>query len=220
MKETEMAMLDVRKFRGRITALAVAGSALLMTGGSALAAGPQDGGAAPGPKEAHVSGDAWVRFGADPDNPMRRFIFDAYGAPYRVVDGKVSFTHLGHGAVRYFHPKSPGSKEGWWGTVKVDYVMTGGPVAVVSGTITDGPDTKGARKSFSVYSDPRGHAFDRMGFSWGVVDARCTQNNAAPAPFNSYVSGRGYTVRSVELPDPGGAVVEEPPVPGCPPENQ
>ncbi|WP_329122993.1 hypothetical protein [Streptomyces sp. NBC_01465] len=216
-----MVVQSVRKFMVGAAALAAVGSTLLGAGGSALAAAPQGAvdAVAAAPKEAHVSGDAWVRFGADPDNPMRRFIFDAYGAPYRVVDGKVVFTRLGHGTVRYFHPKSPGSKDGWWGTVKVDYVMTGGPVAVVSGTIVDGPEPVGTRKSFSVYSDPRGHRYDRMGFSWGVVDARCTQNDAAPAPFNSYVSGRGYTVRHVELPDPRGAAVEPPPMPGCPPEN-
>jgi hypothetical protein len=56
--------------------------------------------------------------------------------------------------------------------------------------------------SFSVYADPRGHKYDRMGFSWGVVDGRCHRMGMAPAPFTSYVSGKGYTVEHAEPPVP------------------
>lgn len=187
-------MANSRNLLVRIAAAAVLGGVALAAGGSALAAD----GAAAKPRQAHVTGDAWVKFSLDPQNPLRRFVFDAHGAPFKVVDGKLVIGGAAHGTVKYFHPDGKGG--GLWGTVKVDYVMTGGPVAVVSGTVAKGPEDKGTRKSFSVYSDPRGHKYDRMGFSWGALDDRCTQQDSAPAPFNSYASGKGYTVKHAELP--------------------
>ncbi|KAB2344109.1 hypothetical protein [Actinomadura rudentiformis] len=68
-------------------------------------------------------------------------------------------------------------------------------------------------------SDPRGNKYDRMGFSWGALDGACTQYNSAPAPFNSYVSGAGYTVKHAELPPiPADATGDDVvmPKPGCP----
>ncbi|WP_155884714.1 hypothetical protein [Actinomadura flavalba] len=165
---------------------------VLALGGASAAADRR-----PPVKEGHVAGDAWVRFSADPQNPLRRFVFDAHGHPFKVAGGKVVFG-AARGTVRFDHPE-PGGKHNW-GTVNVDYVMTGGPVAVVSGTSAGDLWPKGARMTFTVYDDPRGDRHDRVGFSWGVLDHRCTQMDGGPAPFAPYVSGRGYTVRHAELP--------------------
>ncbi|GAA4623991.1 hypothetical protein GCM10023196_022490 [Actinoallomurus vinaceus] len=176
-------------------AAAAAGGIVLLTGATAHAA------PAP-PKEGHVTGDAWVRFPLDPENPLRRFIFDAHGNAFR-FDGKKMIMGAAHGTVRFDHPipDSNGVIRHYWGTVKVDYVMTAGPVAVVSGT-SKGVigETDGTRMAFSVYADPRGHRYDRMGFSWGAVDGRCLRMGLAPAPFTTYDSGKGYTVKHAELP--------------------
>jgi hypothetical protein len=119
-----------------------------------------------------------------------------------VVDGRLVMG-AAHGTVRFNHPgpDPDGIVRDHWGTVEVDYLMTAGPVAVVSGTSTGGPGwPAGTRLSFSVYDDPRGDRYDRMGFSWGIVDGRCLRMGLAPAPFTTYVSGRGYTVRAADLP--------------------
>ncbi|MGI5167620.1 hypothetical protein ACQEU3_25040 [Spirillospora sp. CA-253888] len=186
-----------------LAATAVAAAALTLAGGSAALAAPQHVGTQHvgtqhgGAKEGHVTGDAWVRYSVDPQNPLRRFVFDAHGHPFKVADGKIVFG-AARGTVRFDHP-GPGGEHNW-GTVNVDYVMTGGPVAIVSGTSPGGLWPKGARMTFTVYDDPRGDRYDRMGFSWGVVDPRCAQMDGGPAPFTSYVSGKGYRVRHAELP--------------------
>ncbi|MGI8335866.1 hypothetical protein ACRYCC_38470 [Actinomadura scrupuli] len=201
----------------RIVAAAVAAAGisgivlLAVTGGAAaLADSPAHVTSAGGqaltgkPKEGHVTGDAWVRFSVDPGNPLRRFIFDAHGNAFKFVDGKLVMGDA-HGTVRFNHPAEDpdGVVRDHWGTVDVDYVMTGGPVAVVSGTSSGNVGwPKGTRMSFSVYADPRGHEHDRMGFSGGVVDGRCHRMGMAPAPFTSYVSGKGYTVKHADVPLP------------------
>ncbi|MCO6006856.1 hypothetical protein NE236_17865 [Actinoallomurus purpureus] len=176
-------------------AAAAVGSIVLLTGATAQAAPVS-------PKEGHVTGDAWVRFPLDPQNPLRRFIFDAHGNAFRFTGGKMIVGDA-RGTVRFDHPESDpdGVVRHHWATVKVDYLMTAGPVAVVSGTskgVIGEPD--GTRMAFSVYADPRGHRYDRMGFSWGAVDGRCLRMGLAPAPFTTYASGRGYTVEHAELP--------------------
>jgi hypothetical protein len=215
LKETQMVTKSSRTSPARIAAAAVAATGtgcitlLASTGGSAALAAPpahvatagSEAGAAK-PKEGHVTGDAWVRYSMDPGNPLRRFIFDAHGNPFKIVNGKVVMGDA-HGTVKFNHPgkDSDGVVRDHWGTVDVDYVMTGGPVAVVSGTSPGSVGwPKGTRMSFTVYADPRGRKYDRMGFSWGVVDGRCHQMGMAPAPFTSYVSGKGYTVEHAELP--------------------
>jgi hypothetical protein len=152
--------------------------------------------------ESHVTGDAWVSFSLDPGNPLRRFIFDAHGSPYKVVDGRLVMGDA-RGTVRINHPAPDpdGVVRDHWSSVDVDYVMTGGPVAVVSGTSTGGPYfPKGTRMAFTVYDDPRGDRFDRMGFSWGAIDGRCLRMGLAPAPFATYHSGPGYRVKAAALP--------------------
>ncbi|MEV5750268.1 hypothetical protein AB0L00_20810 [Actinoallomurus sp. NPDC052308] len=186
-------------------AAAGAGGLVLLTGTASQAA------AAP-PKEGHVTGDAWVKYSLDPQNPLRRFVFDAHGNAFR-FDGKQMVMGAAHGTVRFDHPvpQPDGTVRHYWGTVRVDYLMTAGPVAVVSGTsegVIGEPD--GTRMAFSVYADPRGHRYDRIGFSWGAVDGRCLHMGLAPAPFTTYASGKGYRVRHAELPAvPDGA---QPPV--------
>lgn len=203
-----------RRFVAKAAALAlVGGCAMLATSGSAAAGSEARG----RPPVGHVTGDAWVSFSIDPGNPLRRFIFDAHGGPYKVVGGRLVMGDA-HGTVRFNHP-APGPDgvvRDNWGSVKVDYLMTAGPVAVVSGTSTGGPGwPAGTRMSFSVYDDPRGDRYDRMGFSWGVVDGRCVRMGLAPAPFTTYKSGKGYRVRAAELPAITGDV--QPPVdpPAC-----
>jgi hypothetical protein len=197
----------------RLTSTAVALAVTIA--GAALLAGPAPAGAAAAAtreqspsaplaraKEGRVTGDAWVSLSIDTGNPLRRFIFDAHGNPYKFVDGKMEWGDA-HGTVRFNHPgpDPDGVVRDHWGTVDVDYVMTSGPVAVVSGTSTGNVAfPKGVRMSFSVYDDPRGRRFDRMGFSWGVVDGRCHRMGMAPAPFTAYSSGPGYVVTAAELP--------------------
>jgi hypothetical protein len=190
-------------------AVTIAGAALLAgqaPAGAVPAAMPKQSSAPAAPtaraKEGRVTGDAWVSFSIEPGNPLRRFIFDAHGNPYKFVDGKMVVGDA-HGTVRFNHPGPDldGVVRDHWGTVDVDYMMTSGPVAVVSGTSTGNVAfPKGVRMSFSVYDDPRGRRFDRMGFSWGVVDGRCHRMGMAPAPFTAYSSGPGYVVRAAELP--------------------
>ncbi|WP_052593583.1 hypothetical protein [Luteipulveratus mongoliensis] len=169
--------------------------------------------------EGHVTGDAWVRYSVDPQNPLRRFTFDAHGNPYKIENGQIVFG-AAHGSVKIDHPEPmpDGSIKHHKGSVKVDYVMATGPVAVVSGVVDGGVDfPKGERMSFSVYDDPRGKKFDRMGFSWGVVDGRCHRMGMAPAPFTSYASGRGYQVKDAPLPYATGDVKPPADPPPCTP---
>ncbi|GAA0360486.1 hypothetical protein NE235_21470 [Actinoallomurus spadix] len=199
----------------KVTAAGIGGVVLLTGTASQVASASPRGPVAHA--EGHVTGDAWVRYPLDPQNPLRRFIFDAHGNAFRFV-GKKMVMGAARGTVRFDHPvpQPDGTVQHYWGTVRVDYLMTAGPVAVVSGT-SEGVigEADGTRMAFSVYADPRGHRYDRVGFSWGAVDGRCVRMGLAPAPFTAYASGRGYRVEHAELPAiPEGA---EPPVdpPAC-----
>jgi hypothetical protein len=188
----------------RVAAAGIGGLVLLMgTAAHAAPVFPEGSRAASvSPKEGHVTGDAWVRYSLDPENPLRRFIVDAHGNAFKFVGKKLVFG-AARGTVRFDHPipGPDGVVHHYWGTVNVDYLMTAGPVAVVSGT-SKGVigEQDGTRMAFSVYADPRGHRYDRVGFSWGTVDGRCLRMGLAPAPFTTYASGKGYTVRHAELP--------------------
>lgn len=199
-----------RKRRAVVAGTAVLCAAGAIGTGSAMA---QDKG--PPPKESHVTGDAWVKYPGDPEYPYRRFIVDAHGGPWKFVGGKMVMG-AARGTVRFDHysPDEPGGpSKHHWGTIKVDYVMASGPVAVVSGIRQDDehgipPNQKRANLTF--YQSPRGHKFDRMGFSWGVVYAQCHQMGDGPAPFSTNSSGpfgkwlKGYTVKDAPLQIPTG----------------
>ncbi|SNR48641.1 hypothetical protein [Actinomadura mexicana] len=199
-----------RKRRAVVAGMAVLCAAGAVGTGSAMA---QDQG--PLPKESHVTGDAWVKFPGDSEYPYRRFVVDAHGGPWKFVDGKMVMG-AARGTVKFDHysPDEPGGpSKHHWGWIKVDYVMASGPVAVVSGIRQDDehgipPNQKRANLTF--YQSPRGHKFDRMGFSWGVVFPQCHQMGEGPAPFSANSSGpfgkwlEGYTVKDAPLDVPTG----------------
>ncbi|MDN3359504.1 hypothetical protein [Actinomadura sp. DC4] len=172
---------------------------------------------------ASVTGDAWVRYPGDPEYPYRRFVVDAHGGPWKIVDNRFVMGDA-HGTVRFDHyaPDTPGGPSvDHWGTITVDYLMTGGPIAVVSGVRSDDVPANQRRATLTFYMSPQGHRFDRMGFSWGVVDARCQQMGTGPAPFSPASAGpsgrflKGYTVRDAPLPIPSGEVSPPADPPGC-----
>ena len=208
----------------------VAGAFVLITssGAAASAAAAPAGVAAPAthraPPSAHVTGDAWVRYPGDLEYPYRRFVVDAHGGPWKIVNNRMVMGDA-HGTVRFDHyaPDEPGGPSvDHWGSIKVDYLMTGGPIAVVSGLRQDADiPANQKRATLTFYMSPLGHRYDRMGFSWGVVDARCQQMGTGPAPFSPASASpdgrwlKGYTVKEAPLPIPTGDV--EPPAgpPDC-----
>ncbi|WUI02709.1 hypothetical protein OHR68_13165 [Spirillospora sp. NBC_00431] len=198
---------------------------------TAAAGGATAGGAAaradaPRPaKEAHVTGDAWLKYPGDPEYPYRRFTVDAHGGPWKFVNGKMVMG-AGRGTVKYDHysPDEPGGpSKHHWGWIKVDYVMATGPVAVVSGIQQDGENTPPNQKraNLTFYQSPLGHRYDRMGFSWGVVFPQCQQMGGGPAPFNPSSPGpsgkwlKGYTVKDAPLTLPAGELQPPDNPPDC-----
>ncbi|WP_131737134.1 hypothetical protein [Actinomadura roseirufa] len=192
----------------------IAGLAVLITAGAAGSGSALADGEDPGPfKEAHVTGDAWLNFPGDTEYPYRRFIVDAHGAPWKFVNGKLVLG-AARGTVKFDHyaPDVPGGpSKHHWGWIKVDYVMATGPVAIVSGIRQDGAPANEKRANLTFYQSPRGHEFDRAGFSWGVTLPQCQQMGNGPAPFSAASAGpfgkwlRGYTVKDAPLPIPKGA---------------
>ncbi|ADB29354.1 hypothetical protein Kfla_0227 [Kribbella flavida DSM 17836] len=198
----------------RLVRLATTGA--MVAGGLVLIGAPSEA-APPKRTEGHVTGDAWISFSLDPGNPLRRFVVDAHGNPYKVVGNKLVWGDA-RGTIRFNHPTpdGQGGMEDNWGTIDVDYVMTAGPVAVVSGKSTGNIGfPAGQRLSISVYDDPRGRRFDRLGFSWGVVDPACVPLGLGPAPFTTYDSGAGYVVKSVPLPAVPAGTEAPDPQPAC-----
>jgi hypothetical protein len=204
----------------RTTRALVAGTAVVITstvlGGASAARATT-----PVAAESHVTGDAWLRYPGDLEYPYRRFTVDAHGRPWKIVNHRIVMGDA-HGTVRFDHyaPDQPGGPSmHHWGSIKVDYLMTGGPVAVVSGIRQDDVPANMKRATLSFYSSPLGHRHDRMGFSWGVVEARCQQMGSGPAPFNPASAGpdgrwlRGYTVKDAPLPIPADGDFEGPPDP-------
>lgn len=208
-----------RRIAVAAAALAAAGA---VGGGTAMA---QETGA-PAPRESHVTGDAWLKYPGDPEYPYRRFVVDAHGGPWKFVDGKMVMG-AARGTVRFDHfaPDVPGGPSTHhWGTIKVDYVMASGPVAVVSGIRQDDehgipPNEKRANLTF--YQSPRGHRFDRMGFSWGLVYPQCQQMGGGPAPSSPAGAGpdgrwlKGYTVKAAPLEIPTGTIQPPDNPPDC-----
>ncbi|MBO2447246.1 hypothetical protein J4573_09135 [Actinomadura barringtoniae] len=194
-----------------VTGAAVAATALTATAlgaDAALASAPQHSAKPDKAKESHVTGDAWVNFPGDTEYPYRRFIVDAHGAPWR-YEGKKMVMGDAHGTIKinHFSPDKLGRPSvDHWFTVKVDYLMATGPTAVVSGIWQADVPANQKRANLTFYQSPLGHKYDRMGFSWGVVDARCQQMGTGPAPFSPASPGpydhwlKGYTIKEAPLP--------------------
>ncbi|MEU9607863.1 hypothetical protein [Streptomyces sp. NPDC048057] len=139
---------------GRARAVAIGATALLCTG-SALPAGATADGAGPAREAAALTGSAQLLRSSD---DVVTFSFDAHLAA-RHDDDPLKAT----GTFRWSHRDSAG---GGWAEAEVDCLVTGGKVAVVSGTVTrtDVARLKGVRVGITVH-DTGGT--DRLGYSWG-----------------------------------------------------
>ncbi|HEX2312603.1 MAG TPA: hypothetical protein VHJ17_02655 [Thermomonospora sp.] len=219
--------MAIRAFRV-ITAVGLAGGIGVAVAGahlSSAAASPTghvEATGQPRAAEAVVKGDAWVDFTLGRE-AVRRFTIDVSGHPYKIVNGRFVLG-AARGTVTWDHHMLQGPDAGkhFYGTIDVDYVMTGGPVAVISGKARDAVSggRKGDRVSLTVYDSPQGNAFDRVGFSWGAADPACVPIGLAPAPFAQVMSfdglQGGYTVKHAELPALDG-LTQEPKTPHpCP----
>ncbi|MGW1288055.1 Repetin [Streptomyces sp. NPDC002586] len=171
------------KRRTRIAAVAVT-TALLITAGTAGAALAAGGGAPhPTREAAALTGTAKLYRSAGDDIT---FSFDAHLAQKNTMDprkatGTFEFSHYLHG-------------RGAWAKAKVDCLVTGGPVAVVSGVITasDLPGAKGRRVGVTVHDLDR---HDRLGYSWAGVGSPTDTKDLPPcvssAPFEQVKQGTG-----------------------------
>ncbi|KOG10319.1 hypothetical protein [Streptomyces viridochromogenes] len=170
----------------RRTKIAVLGSALLLTAGSAAAAAT----ASEEPRQreaAALTGSAKLYRSAGDDIT---FSFDAHLAAKDTADptkatGTFEFSHYLDG-------------EGARAKAKVDCLLTGGKVAVVSGVITssDLPGAEGKRVGVTVHD--LGHR-DRLGYSWAStgnpVETKELPRCVSSAPFEKVRKGTGdFTV--------------------------
>jgi hypothetical protein len=183
----------------RRTKIVLLGSALLLTAGAASAATASDAPrqreaaapqreAAPAQREAAaLTGTAKLYRSAGDDIT---FSFDAHLAAQDTADptkatGTFEFSH-------YLDGKGARAK------AKVDCLLTGGKVAVVSGVITDSdlPGAEGKRVGVTVHDVGR---HDRLGYSWASTGSpaetkglpRCVSS----APFEKVGKGTGdFTV--------------------------
>ncbi|MFF5520597.1 Repetin [Streptomyces coeruleorubidus] len=183
----------------RRTRTALLGSALLLTvaaaAGSAGAAGPdekRESTTASAPDEsrreaAALTGKAKLYRSAGDDIT---FSFDARLAAKDTADpmratGTFEWSHYLNG-------------EGAWAKAKVDCLVTGGKVAVVSGVITDSdlPGAEGKRVGITVHDAGR---HDRLGYSWAStgspVETKELPKCVGSAPFEKVRKGTGdFTV--------------------------
>ncbi|MFJ5777996.1 Repetin [Streptomyces sp. NPDC093094] len=117
------------------------------------------------------------------------FTFDAHLAAKHRTDptkatGTFEFSHYVGG-------------EGGWAKVRVDCLVTGGEVAVVSGVVTgsDLPGVKGKRLGVTVHDRGRD---DRLGYSWATTEGMGPKNLpkcVSSAPFEKVEKGTGdFTV--------------------------
>ncbi|MFF4186085.1 Repetin [Streptomyces sp. NPDC001691] len=173
--------------RTRLPALA---AALLIaagaTGAAAAAGNGQEGGAGHRPREAAaLTGTAKLYRPAGDDIT---FSFDAHLAAKDTMDPEAAY-----GTFSFRHVFPDGTSG--WAKAKVDCLVTGGKVAVVTGVVTES-DTpfKGKRVGVTVH-DQGTH--DRLGYSWVGRDAgnqqlpRCVSS----APFEKVKEGSGdFTV--------------------------
>ncbi|MCC5475300.1 Repetin [Streptomyces barringtoniae] len=178
------------KRRTKIAAVTLT-AALLLTAGTAGAALASGGGAdSPRPAAEHaqreaaaLTGTAKLYRSAGDDIT---FTFDAHLAAKdtrnpRRATGTFAFSHYLHG-------------RGAWARARVDCLVTGGEVAVVSGVITasDLPGAKGRRVGVTVHDLGR---HDRLGYSWAGVGSPTDTKDLPPcvssAPFEKVKQGTG-----------------------------
>ncbi|MET9682719.1 Repetin [Streptomyces coeruleorubidus] len=170
----------------RRTRTALLGSALLFAvaaaAGSAGAAGPDESRR----EAAALTGKAKLYRSAGDDIT---FSFDAHLAAKDTADpmkatGTFEWSHYLNG-------------EGAWAKAKVDCLVTGGKVAVVSGvvTATDLPGAKGTRVGITVHDLGR---HDRLGYSWATTEdlgPKDLPKCVGSAPFEKVRKGTGdFTV--------------------------
>ncbi|PSM40178.1 Repetin [Streptomyces dioscori] len=178
--------------------MAVLGAALLLTAGlagSATAFAP-----ASGTKDRPVSETA--------AHPTAREAAALTGSAklYRSAGDDITFSFDAHLAARNnddplkatgtFEWSHYADGEGAWAKARVDCLITGGKVAVVSGVVTDSdlPGAKGKRVGVTVHDIGR---HDRLGYSWAATGGpagglpRCVSS----APFEKVKKGTGdFTV--------------------------
>ncbi|MER7482797.1 Repetin [Streptomyces sp. NPDC126510] len=170
----------------RRTKIVVLGSALLLTAGVASAATASD--APRPPREAAALTGTAKLYRSDGDDIT--FSFDAHLAakdtaiPMQAT-GTFEFSHYLNG-------------KGAWAKARVDCLVTGGKVAVVSGVITESdlPGAEGRRVGVTVHDLGR---HDRLGYSWMESGSPAEGNEppkcASVAPFEKVKKGTGdFTV--------------------------
>ncbi|MGC0333264.1 hypothetical protein RKD23_006254 [Streptomyces sp. SAI-170] len=168
----------------RRTKTAVLGAALLLTATAAASATASD--APPAREAAALTGTAKLYRSAGDDIT---FTFDAHLAAEDTADpskatGSFEFSHYLNG-------------EGARAKARVDCLVTGGKVAVVSGVITESdlPGAKGRRVGVTVH-DLGEH--DRLGYSWAAtkdLGPRNLPKCVSSAPFEKVAEGTGdFTV--------------------------
>ncbi|MGW7369581.1 Repetin [Streptomyces sp. NPDC054841] len=174
---------------GRTKAVALAAALLITAGatGSAVASGDGDGGS---PREAAALTGTAKLYRSEPHDIT--FTFDAHLAAEDERDPMAAT-----GTFRFSH-RFPDGKSGW-AEAKVDCLLTGGKVAVVTGVVTasDLDDVVGKRVGVTVHDQGRR---DRLGYSWASVGTAADQIKDLPkcvssAPFEKVKSGTGdFTV--------------------------
>jgi len=168
----------------RRTKIAAIGAALLITtgaAGSAVASGDSTSGERQR-EAAALTGTAKLYRSLGDDIT---FSFDAHLAA-KDNDDPTKAT----GTFRYSHYLNG---EGGWAKAKVDCLVTGGKVAVVSGVITDTDieGAKGNRVGITVH-DVGGK--DRLGYSWAATEGPATKDLpkcVGSAPFEKVKAGTG-----------------------------
>lgn len=168
----------------RRTKIAALSAALLLTAGAAgsAAASPEARGAGGQREAAALTGTAKLYRPAGDDIT---FTFDAHLAAADTMDPEAATGTFGF---RHVYPDGTSG----WAEARVDCLVTGGKVAVVTGIVTD-TDTpfKGKRVGVSVHDDGKR---DRLGYSW--IGSEPEETKKLPkcmsaAPFEKVRSGTG-----------------------------
>ncbi|MFI6854579.1 Repetin [Streptomyces sp. NPDC050416] len=183
----------------RRTRTALLGSALLLT---VAAAAGSAGAAAPDAKHGSTTASA-------PDESRREAAaLTGKAKLYRSAGDDITFSFDAHLAAKDTADpmKATGTfewshylnGEGAWAKAKVDCLVTGGKVAVVSGVITDSdlPGAEGKRVGITVHDAGR---YDRLGYSWAStgspVETKELPKCVGSAPFEKVRKGTGdFTV--------------------------